>query len=235
VGIVEFVTQDETGAYFVHTIEGNNHILGPTPTEVRRYVYALDDPSIRGYGVRESGIVGTELKMGSSGEAVVAFQKNLIELGFYDDEPAGKFGKGTETATKKYQKARGLSATGVADQNTWDTIVEEYEPALVRVGPAQPLEIILEPGQIIRRGDEEPNVYILQAVLIVLSQMYASITPPGMNGRLDEATAASLEAFQALSGLPQTGELDKVTWKQLALHYPLAANKTMHQSFDQEF
>ncbi len=115
----------------------------------------------------------------------------------------------------------------MADQDTWDAIVGEYEPALVRIGPAQALQIILEPGQIIRRGDEEPNVYILQAVLIVLSQIYASITPPGMNGKMDEATATSLEAFQALSGLPQTGELDKITWKQLALHYPLAANKTL--------
>jgi hypothetical protein len=56
-----------------------------------------------------------------------------------------------------------------------------------------------------------------------------------MNGRLDEATAASLEAFQELSGLPQTGELDKVTWKHLALQYPLAANKTSRQILDPDF
>ena len=127
VGIVEFVTQDTDGTYLVHTIEGNNHILGPTPTQVRRYTYRLDDPSIRGYGVRESGLVGTELKMGSSGEEVVAFQKNLIELGFYNDEPAGKFGKGTQTATQNYQKARGLSATGVADRETLMKVAEEIE------------------------------------------------------------------------------------------------------------
>ena len=127
VGIVEFVTQDTDGTYLVHTIEGNNHILGPTPTEVRRYTYRLDDPSIRGYGVRESGLVGTELAMGASGGEVVAFQKDLIELGFYDDEPAGKFGKGTETATKNYQKKRGLNVTGVADKQTLETIAAEIE------------------------------------------------------------------------------------------------------------
>jgi len=127
VGIVEFVTQDESGVYYVHTIEGNNHILGPTPTEVRRYTYRLDDPSIRGYGVRESGIVGSVLKMGSAGEAVVAFQKNLIELGFYDDKPAGKFGKGTVNATKAYQKARGLRQTGEADRETLAAISAEIE------------------------------------------------------------------------------------------------------------
>lgn len=127
VGIVEFVTQDTDGTYLVHTIEGNNHILGPTPTEVRRYVYRLDDPSIRGYGVRESGLVGTTLKMGSSGEEVVAFQKNLIELGFYNSEPEGKFGKGTQTATENYQKARGLSVTGEADRDTLLAVSAEIE------------------------------------------------------------------------------------------------------------
>ena len=123
----------------------------------------------------------------------------------------------------------GIPSTGVADQATWESIVEAYEPALIRVGPAEPIEIILEPGQIIRRGDSEPNVYLLQAILIVLSDVYSSITPPGVNGTLDDATASALEAFQELSGLPQTGELDKVTRKHLALHYPLAANKTQKQ------
>ena len=145
--------------------------------------------------------------------------------------PDGIYGNQTTAAVAAFQRNHGIPATGVADQTTWDSIVDAYEPALIRVGPAQPLEIILEPGQVIRRGDSEPNVYILQAVLIVLSDIYASITPPGMNGTLDEATAASLEAFQALSGLPQTGELDKVTWKQLALHYPLASNKTRREDF----
>ena len=149
--------------------------------------------------------------------------------------PDGIYGSQTTAAVSAFQRNHGIPATGVADQNTWDAIVDEYEPAWIRNGPAQPLEIILEPGQIIRRGEEAANIYILQAVLIVLSQVYASITPPGMNGRLDEATAASLEAFQALNGLPQTGELDKVTWKHLALHYPLAANMTSRKFLTQNF
>jgi peptidoglycan hydrolase-like protein with peptidoglycan-binding domain len=139
--------------------------------------------------------------------------------------PDGIYGSQTTAAVSAFQRNHGLPVTGVTDQNTWETIAAVSEPAMIRVGPAQPLEIILDPGKIIQRGDQEPNVYILQAVLIVLSQIYASITPPGMSGVLDEATAAALEAFQSLSGLPETGELDKVTWKQLALHYPLAANQ----------
>ena len=52
-----------------------------------------------------------------------------------------------------------------------------------------------------------------------------ALRPPGRTGILDEATAQSLAAFQSLSDLPQTGELDKQTWKHLALHFPLAANR----------
>jgi murein L,D-transpeptidase YcbB/YkuD len=164
------------------------------------------------------------------GQPVRSLQTMLRVIAQEDDRqpsliPDGIYGNQTTAAVSAFQRNHGIPVTGVADQDTWEAIVAVYEPALIRVGPAQPLEIILDPGHIIRRGDQEPNVYILQAILIVLSEIYASITPPGMNGVLDEATAAALEAFQSLSGLPETGELDKVTWKQLALHYPLAANR----------
>ncbi len=127
VGIVEFVTQDADGTYLVHTIEGNNKILGPEPTVVGRYTYRLDDPSIRGYGILQEGLVGTALSMGAAGAEVSALQKNLRELGFYDDEPGGKFGKGTENAVKKYQKARDLSVTGKADRETISVLSAEIE------------------------------------------------------------------------------------------------------------
>ena len=118
VGIVEYVTQDTDGVYVVHTIEGNNHILGQRPTVVARYSYRLDDPSIRGYGILREDLVGTELTMGSSGEAVIEYQKALRDLGYYDGDCAGKFGKATVEATKKFQKAYDLPQTGDADRVT---------------------------------------------------------------------------------------------------------------------
>ena len=125
VGIVEFVTQDADGTYLVHTIEGNNHILGPEPTVVARYTYRLDDPSIRGYGILEEGLVGTSLDMGAEGTGVVALQEGLAQLGYYDSEAGGKFGKGTQTAVKNYQKAKGLKQTGMADADTLKSINAE--------------------------------------------------------------------------------------------------------------
>ena len=118
VGIVEFVTQDGDGTYWVHTIEGNNHILGPTPSVVQRYTYRLDDDSIRGYGVLTEGLVGWELGMGASGSQVIALQKNLKELGYYSGAADGIYGNATKAAVKAFQKNCGITADGVAGPKT---------------------------------------------------------------------------------------------------------------------
>ena len=138
--------------------------------------------------------------------------------------PDGIYGAQTMTAVSAFQRNNGLPVTGVTDQGTWEAIVAVYEPVLTRVGQAQPVELILHPSQVIRRGDREPNIYIIQAMLLVLSEIYSSISPPSQSGTLDEPTSVSIATFQQMADLPQTGELDKVTWKHLALHYPLAAN-----------
>lgn len=138
--------------------------------------------------------------------------------------PDGIYGPETMQAVSIFQRKHGLNVTGITDQATWETIVAVYEPALVEQDEAQPLEIFLNPKQVIRRGERHPHVYLVQAVLAVLSDAYDSVSKPGLTGLLDEATADSLASFQALTGQRITGNLDKNTWKQLALHYPLAAN-----------
>ena len=136
--------------------------------------------------------------------------------------PDGIYGPQTVTAVSTFQRRNGLPVTGVTDQDTWDRIVAVYEPALISVGPVQPLEIILEPRQVIRQGESNPNIYLVQAMLIVLSETYGSITAPAVTGVLDIPTANALSEFQVLTLLPVTGELDRETWKNLALQYPMA-------------
>ena len=137
--------------------------------------------------------------------------------------PDGIYGTQTTGAVSAFQRNHGLPATGVTDQTTWEAIVAAYEPALIQTTQAQPLEIILEPNEVLGRGSTNPNIFILQGVLAVLSNAYGSITPPTHSGILDEATSTSLMGFQEMAGLPQSGELDRITWRQLALHYPLAS------------
>ena len=138
--------------------------------------------------------------------------------------PDGIYGPETMSAVSLFQRKHGLQVTGITDQPTWEAIVAAYEPALIRIDQAQPVDIILNPGQVIRRGERHPHVHLIQGMLAVLSDVYDSVSRPSFTGILDGPTSQSLSSFQYLNGLPMTGELDKYTWKHLALHYPLAAN-----------
>lgn len=139
--------------------------------------------------------------------------------------PDGIYGPATVSAVSRFQRLHGLSATGVTDQNTWETIVSEYETARIHVAEAEMLDIILEPNQVIRRGERHPHIYLVQAMLAVLEDAYHSIGPVTHTGILDEVTSGALSAFQGMNSLPMTGHLDKRTWKHLALQYPLTARR----------
>lgn len=138
--------------------------------------------------------------------------------------PDGIYGPQTMKAISHFQRNHGLPVTGVTDQTTWETIVPLFEQARIEVEPAQPLELIINPNEVLNCNEESPNVFILQAVLTVLSLAYSCIAAPPHTGIMDFATTDALSSFQGMSGLPMTGQLDKKTWRELAIHYPLAAN-----------
>jgi len=146
--------------------------------------------------------------------------------------PDGIYGPETVRAVQLFQRRHGLPATGVTDQPTWEAIVAVYEPAQIEQDEAQPLYVDLNPSQRIRRGERHPHLYLVQAMLTLLSEVYKSVGAPAMTGILDDATEDALAAFQALNGLPMTGQLDKHTWKHLVLHYPLAANLSINSDWD---
>ena len=165
-----------------------------------------------------------------AGQPIRSLQTMLRVLAAHDNRyqsviPDGIYGPQTVSAISAFQRIHGLPVTGITDQNTWDTVVAVYEPALIHVVEAQPVEVILNPNEVLVSGDRSPYLYVAQAMLTVLAETYASIGMPSRNGILDSATADSISSFQALNGLPMTGNLDKITWKHLALHFPLAANK----------
>lgn len=161
-------------------------------------------------------------------QPIRSLQTMLRVLAEYDNRhetliPDGIYGPATVSAVSRFQRLHGLPVTGVTDQATWELIVAEYEPALIHMDEAEPLNIILDPRQVIRRGQRHPHIYLVQAILAVLEDAYKSIGPVSHNGILDEATFLAISNFQSLQGLPRTGQLDKRTWKALALHYPQAA------------
>ncbi len=139
--------------------------------------------------------------------------------------PDGIYGSETLSAVSTFQRRYGIPVTGVTDQRTWDAVVNVYEDALIRVGKAQPIEILLDPGQVFRLGDSSPYLYLLQSMLLYLSLSHPSISEPSHNGVLDDPTSQALAGFQALAGLDPTGEMDKKTWKYLVQQFSLNANR----------
>lgn len=137
--------------------------------------------------------------------------------------PDGIYGPSTMIAVTAFQRRAGIPITGITDENTWTHIVSAYEPALIRVGKAEPIEILLEPDEIILIGQSSPYVYLLQGMLAQFSENYESIRFPTLTGTLDTDTSDSLRAFQLLAGLPPTGTLDRITWKHLSRQFTLNA------------
>lgn len=138
--------------------------------------------------------------------------------------PDGIYGPATMNAVSAFQRRHGLQVTGVADQATWDKIAQAYEPAIVNIGRTEPIEVLFEPGQVFRRGEASPYLYLAQSMLIYLADDHLAIPVPIHTGVLDAETAAALQAFQILADLPETGELDRATWKHLSKQFTLNAH-----------
>ena len=139
--------------------------------------------------------------------------------------PDGIYGSQTAAAVRSFQRRQGLNPTGAVDQATHERLVQEYERAYIEAQKAQPVQVTLEPGQVLRRGERNNHIFLVQSMLTVLHLLDPRIPRPPHTGVMDPATAEAVAGFQTIAGLPPTGEVDKWTWKDLALYYTLAADQ----------
>ena len=174
-GIVESVSGG-----VVHTIEGNKG------DEVRKCSYAINTPSIIGYGrpkyelltgtaapVEDDGV----LRRGSKGKAVRFLQ---LCLGDLDDD--GSFGPKTEERVKAFQRAHGLTSDGEVGPATWSAIKATLP--------------------LIKKGSTGRYVEALQVALGGLA----------VDGSFGNLTRNAVIAFQKKAGLEQDGEVGRLTW-----------------------
>ena len=137
--------------------------------------------------------------------------------------PDGIYGDATCAAVAAFQTFSGLAATGIADHETWNTLVACYLRHAPRVLPPEPLRIVLQPGQTIAPGERNLHVYLVQAMLQALGQCYANASPPAVTGVLDASTQRAVRSLQALFGHEQTGVIDHRFWAYLTRLYTLSA------------
>ncbi len=77
-----------------------------------------ENPIVQFVAMERVGFETRRLSKGSKGDAVVALQKRLAALGYYDGAFDGDYGNGTKSAVTAFQTAEGLPADGVASLRT---------------------------------------------------------------------------------------------------------------------
>lgn len=150
---------------------------------------------------------------------------SLDDSRYHNLIPDGIYGTDTFNAVTAFQRQNNIPITGITDQQTWDAIAAVYEDALIRVGKADRVEILLEPGIVFTLGDSDPHIYLMQAMLAQLADDHMQIPHPAHTGVLDHETIRSLRSFQKFAGLAETGDADRVTWKHLSKQFTLSAHR----------
>lgn len=137
--------------------------------------------------------------------------------------PDGVYGMSTMRSVTALQRYLRLPATGVVDLATWNEIIVLYYEAVEELLSPQPLEIFLQPGQRITRGEENQHIHLVQAMFRAIGTLVDEVPTVELNGRNDEATTRAIIWLQQTSDLPATGELDRRTWRYLVGLYRLIA------------
>jgi peptidoglycan hydrolase-like protein with peptidoglycan-binding domain len=81
-----------------------------------------------GYDEKEEFING--LGPGARGDYVRELQKILAALGYYNGRIDGDYGWSVQKAIEQWQREHGMEPTGVADRETLDRIIEDYNDSI---------------------------------------------------------------------------------------------------------
>ena len=145
------------------------------------------------------------LGVGSEGKKVRALQQALAELGYYSNNIDGKFGAGTISALKSFQKKNGLRETGIAlpelQQLLFEKRVRNSKSKLVSVKTLPPVE-----GITMSQGDYGDAVYELHQKLVITGHYDGTV-----GYEFTGATAKAVRAFQKAHKIRETGRADSFT------------------------
>lgn len=144
------------------------------------------------------GSAGTTLKLNSQGTKVSQLQTDLKQLGYYYAEITGNFGAKTEAAVKAFQKAKGLTADGVAGTKTLNAIAAAVDKAGGSSSGSSSTNMKL--------GSTGTAVSALQQNLTTLGYYYGDVT-----GHYGNLTQQAVKKFQKAKGLTQDGVASTAT------------------------
>ena len=157
-------------------------------------------------------ILSLQAMLGAIGAALVDFP-SVAEDGIY--------GAATENAVRAFQLRYDLPPTGQTNNETWNRIVETYTHLSPAVLPAAPLQIVWQPLQIIRPGEQNRNLYPIQSMLCALGEVFSDAPVLAVTGIHDAPSVAAVVWLQEKSGILADGTLSQVEWMYLTNLYRL--------------
>jgi len=154
------------------------------------------------------------IKLGDQGSKVEQLQYMLAVIAYFLPQipsvsVTGSFEESTQLAVQAFQQYAGLPVTGEAGTITWDAMYEVFlaiETTVFRDAALFPFA----------KSETAMSLRQLQEQLRRISDAYPSIPAPGLTGRLDPATRASLMAWQRFAGLSATGTPNAETLNSIA-------------------
>ena len=155
-------------------------------------------------------------------------QTYLRQLAYFDNDIPfvpidGNPGEDTTAAIRAYQRKKGLTVTGIADQATWEALYEDYLVSLEEqslpetFSPFPPTPTNYSLGE----GDMGFAVSAIQYLLETIS-VFFPVEAVEITGVYDEKTRDAISEMQARYLLPVTGRTDKLTWNALVRLYESA-------------
>lgn len=166
-----------------------------------------------------------DIKEGDTGNEVqrIQIQLNRIATNFPGipkiSPTDGFFDTSTTDAVKKFQEVFGLTVDGIVGRATWYRIQYIYN------GVKKLFELNSEglrvsetatafPGTL-SLGDESAGVLTVQYYLSYIALFIPTVLPASVDGVFGQGTRDSVVSFQKTYMLPETGEVDIVTWARI--------------------
>lgn len=169
-------------------------------------------------------------------DAIENLQRYLRQLSFWNPEiPAppidGIWESRTEAALRAFQRLQGLPTTGVADQNTWNLLYDEYRISLAEHSP--PNQILVFPfdpeGYMLTPDSIGFAVSSLQYMLRELHYHYSRLQDLEMTGIYDAPTVTAVKDFQEKNQLFPDGNTGLLTWNAIADQYNTLFSNTQDE------
>lgn len=160
-------------------------------------------------------------------EDIRYIQRLLRKISFFDDDiisiiPDGIYGDTTAESVRSFQRKYNLYETGELDNDTWDKIVEVHGNSFEDNQKNFKVTVIDESRIPIFPGESSRSLYVIQAMILALSDEFDNIDAIEVTGIFDPATQREVEKIQIISGITPNGQIDRRflnTLSQLYLAY----------------